>query len=157
MTAGGMGSAVGAKPKAAERHGFLAAGVRQMANKKHFEVLKEGHLAWHKWRKQNPHIRPNLRGIDMRGSTLNNYDFSNADFESSIFSGGVLSRCRLSGCNFRTANLAGAKFENSDLPHESPHFDIAAIGAIRPTSVGASAAAVLEQTYGTDGSDAWAV
>ena len=36
--------------------------VRTMANPEHVEILKEGVEAWNQWRKDNPGVRPDLRG-----------------------------------------------------------------------------------------------
>ena len=89
--------------------------VRQMANKRHLEILREGHLSWHKWRKRNPYILPNLRGADCHGLLFNNFNFSYTDFQSSCLLGANLSNSRFSGCDFRSANLVDTNFRSSDL------------------------------------------
>lgn len=39
-----------------------------MANKEHLKILKQGVEVWNKWRKENPHIKPDLgRADSVRG------------------------------------------------------------------------------------------
>jgi uncharacterized protein YjbI with pentapeptide repeats len=84
-----------------------------MANKEHLEILREGYLSWHKWRKSNPYISPNLRGTDFRGSSFRNYNFSHTDFQSSCLSGVDVSKSKLPGCGFRTTDLRGSNLTDS--------------------------------------------
>src|SRR3954453_18459775 len=41
-----------------------------MANEEHVALLKQGGNAWNAWRRQNPDLRPDLRGADLRGADL---------------------------------------------------------------------------------------
>ena len=38
-----------------------------MANEEHLQILKQGGEAWNQWRRDNPEIRPNLRGAYLIG------------------------------------------------------------------------------------------
>ena len=38
-----------------------------MADPEHFEILKQGVKAWNEWRDSNHYVRPDLRGVDLRG------------------------------------------------------------------------------------------
>lgn len=73
-----------------------------MANKEHLAILKQGVDAWHRWRKENPDIQPDLRGAELYGANL---------------SGWNLSRANLSGAMLHRANLANADLSYSDLSH----------------------------------------
>ena len=58
-----------------------------MANKEHINLIKESIDAWNFWRKQNPHIQPDLEGADLQG------------------------------CNLRRANLKGALLYKANLQY----------------------------------------
>jgi len=47
-----------------------------MANEKHLSILMQGLEAWNQWRRENPKIKPNLKGADLSGSSLDWFDFS---------------------------------------------------------------------------------
>jgi hypothetical protein len=89
--------------------------VLPMVTKSHIDALKEGHLSWHKWRKRNPYIRPNLSNVVLDGKTFHNYDFSYTNFEASSLRGVNAHNCYFYGCNFRTSNLMDTEFKGSDL------------------------------------------
>lgn len=50
-----------------------------MANPEHLEILKQGYKMWNQWRKDNPHIRPDLSEAWLDKAHLNNFSFINAD------------------------------------------------------------------------------
>jgi hypothetical protein len=108
-----------------------------MANPKHLKVLLEGSSAWREWRKENPHVKPDLsgltgssgdvvfrqRGFLGRGELLKRPaihsvdfqtplrffdDFSNADYHFSDL------RCAyLRGCNLANSDLRGALLDGA--------------------------------------------
>ena len=45
-----------------------------MANDEHVAMLKQGVDAWNAWRRENPHIRPDLLGADLSGADLRRAD-----------------------------------------------------------------------------------
>ena len=66
-----------------------------MANKRHLAKLEQGKEAWNQWRADNPTVKPDLRGANLRGKHLEGFDFSFADIR---------------GTNFKQAHLEGANF-----------------------------------------------
>ena len=99
-----------------------------MANNEHIALLKQGVAAWNAWRRDNPHVRPDFSGADLRGANLTPADemgVSGADLRGANFSGADLRGARLLGANFGGAdlsrvNLSGAEacvanFSNADL------------------------------------------
>jgi uncharacterized protein YjbI with pentapeptide repeats len=75
-----------------------------LANPKHLAKLKEGVKPWGQWRKQNPHIQPDLSKANLREKHLN-LALTDANF----------SKANLSGANLLGTNLNGANFEGADL------------------------------------------
>jgi hypothetical protein len=75
--------------------------------------------SWNRWRRENPGIRPNLRGIvlqarflasiNLRDAFLTKSDLRRADLE-----GADLRGARLAGADVSLANLAAAKCEGAD-------------------------------------------
>ncbi len=93
-----------------------------MAKKDHLLKLNKGTDYWNSWRRDNPEIIPNLKGIDLRGRKLRKLNLRTANLckaniggsESFIyetnFRGANLSEANLSGtyiakCDFSKANL----------------------------------------------------
>jgi hypothetical protein len=81
-----------------------------MANDEHVAMLKKGVEAWNKWRRDNPDIRPDVRGANLSGANL-----SEADLSAANLSGANLSEADLSGADLRAANLSGANLNGADL------------------------------------------
>lgn len=50
-----------------------------MANKKHLEILRQGVEKWNKWRKNNPDVKPDLSGANLKGLDLKKADFNGTD------------------------------------------------------------------------------
>lgn len=71
-----------------------------MANEQHLRILKQGVEAWNQWRKENPKLRPDLSGANLRRANLTGADLVGAD---------------LSGANLFSANLRGANLSGADL------------------------------------------
>ena len=66
-----------------------------MANRRHLAKLKAGKESWNQWRANNPTVKPNLSGVNLRGKHLEGFDFSYANIR---------------GTNFKEADLKGANF-----------------------------------------------
>jgi hypothetical protein len=99
-----------------------------MANEEHVALLKQGTARWNAWRRDNPDVRPDFSGADLRGVNLTPADemgVSGADLRGANFSGADLKGAWLLGANFggadlRRVNLSGAEacvanFSNADL------------------------------------------
>jgi Pentapeptide repeats (8 copies) len=86
-----------------------------MANKEHVALLKQDVAAWKMWRRENPHIRPNLRGADLPGEDLRGRDLHEADLSGTNLSRADLRGVNLSGADFRGTNLFEAKLNKANL------------------------------------------
>ena len=94
-----------------------------MANEEHVAILKKGVAAWNEWRRENPDIRPNLSGAnlrrahlygaDLRGADLSRADLSAAGHSGADLSGADLSRADLSEAPLVSADLTGANLTGS--------------------------------------------
>lgn len=106
-----------------------------MANREHIEILKQGTIAWNKWREKHNDVQPdfesanmvnldlpggasgvNLRNANFKLADLTNSDLSLADLEGATFQGATLR-----SVNFRKAHLKNADFEGTDLSLASLH------------------------------------
>ena len=81
-----------------------------MANEEHLAILRQGVVAWNKWREENPEIRPdfqnaNLFGVNLEGANLNNADFFAA----------ILWHAKLYQANLHGAHLFGTELYDTDL------------------------------------------
>ena len=79
-----------------------------MANEEHVAMLKQGVDAWNAWRKENPDIRPDLRGTDLSKAILTRGDLRNAQLSGANLSGADLVRTMLHMANLSEATLTGA-------------------------------------------------
>ena len=102
-----------------------------MANDEHVALLRQGVAAWNAWnawRRDNPDVRPDFTGADLRGVNLATADemrFSGVDLRVTNLSGADLSGASLLAANFggadlRRLNLSGAEacaanFSKADL------------------------------------------
>jgi len=106
-----------------------------LANPEHLAKLKEGVEPWNQWRKQNPEIRPDLRGAraewtnldqanltwaSLQGAYLLNAsllsaNFSRANLEGAYFIGATLIRANLSDANLQGAHLHGVNLHKARL------------------------------------------
>lgn len=87
-----------------------------MANRKHLAKLRKGRVRlWNQWRKQNPTLRPDLRGADLRSLDLSRANFSNADLCKANFSDARLFQADLSGANLSNATLHDANLRGANL------------------------------------------
>lgn len=100
-------------------------------NPEHFEILKQGVVAWNRWRKEDTTRIPDLQGlaliegaqlanINLRGANLDGVgligaDLSAANFSNADLQGAVLIRSNLSGARFNGAMLRDADLGRADL------------------------------------------
>ncbi|MEH1777090.1 pentapeptide repeat-containing protein [Nostoc sp.] len=77
-----------------------------MANEEHLAILRQGVQVWNEWRKENPHIKPDLTRV--RFKRLSNYDkanFSETNLSEADFSGNFLNEINFSKANLIKVNL----------------------------------------------------
>lgn len=91
-----------------------------MANEQQVDRLKKGVYAWNEWRHENPEIRPDLSGaelrqVDLGGINLMGADLSACDLGGANLMGADLSVCDLGGANLSGAYLSEANFFEADL------------------------------------------
>ncbi len=84
-------------------------------NEEHLAILKKGVEEWNKWRKENPDIRPDLHGTDLRGFDLRRAKLSGIDFRLTNFCKANLRKADFLGANLRGADLFGADLHEADL------------------------------------------
>lgn len=97
-----------------------------MVNEEHLRILKQGASIWNQWREENPGIRPDLHGADLRGRTSKKQDLRLIDLGHIQLS--ELSDLRLSElvetniivtdlrwANLKEADLSEANLDWSDL------------------------------------------
>ena len=83
-----------------------------MANPEHLKILKQGGKAWNAWRKNQPGVKLNLRGLNLSGSDT---DFGGADLSNADLSLANLSYMTLPGANLRHSQLHGTILATSNL------------------------------------------
>src|SRR5260370_14655319 len=91
-----------------------------MANQEHISILKQGSIAWTKWRKEHPDIQPDfsrinfreefLRGEDIPGDWIMQLDCTGVNFSGTKFTGTYFE-----GCIFSDASFSKAIFDNATL------------------------------------------
>ena len=81
-----------------------------MANEEHLNILMKGVEAWNKWRRNNPEIIPDLRGVNLQGMYLECINFENTNLTKSD-----LRQCKLQWARFNGAILDGVDLEKADL------------------------------------------
>jgi uncharacterized protein YjbI with pentapeptide repeats len=86
-----------------------------MANDEHVALLKQGVEAWNAWRHEDPFIRPDLSGADLRGARLIEAMLSNANLFRADLTGANLLRAPLFEANLERANLAEARLTEASL------------------------------------------
>jgi hypothetical protein len=91
-----------------------------MANPEHLKILKKGVEAWNKWRKENPHIKPNLsemdlRKMNLRKAGLRKVNLSEVDLSGANLSWAILIEANLRGANLSKVNLYEANLLMADL------------------------------------------
>lgn len=91
-----------------------------MANLEHVAKLKEGFETWNQWRKENPDVKPNLRGAVLADANLEraNLEYANlirANLTHTNLSNANLRYANLSDAGLRQANLSGVDLWNANL------------------------------------------
>jgi hypothetical protein len=86
-----------------------------MGNQEHLEILGQGVEVWNRWRKENPDIRPKLRGAHLRGAYLIYADLRRADLRGTGLDQADFSGADLRGAKLNQTVLIGTNFSNADL------------------------------------------
>jgi uncharacterized protein YjbI with pentapeptide repeats len=71
--------------------------------------------AWNDWRRDNPDVAPNLRGLDMPGLSLPGADLSDANLFNANLQGARLDAVTLSGASLVYARLDGAQLTRAQI------------------------------------------
>lgn len=87
-------------------------------NQKQLTILKQGVKQWNLWRRNNPHVKIDLSGIDLTtadeaglelwNSAINRASLNNANLAGADLTDAELSGVNLTGCNLTNANLTNA-------------------------------------------------
>ena len=83
-----------------------------MAKPKHVTILKQGVEVWNNWRKKEPRVTPDFRGVDLNEIIS---DLQGVDFYKANLSRANLKRANLSGADLRKANLSKADLSEANL------------------------------------------
>src|SRR6476661_4666243 len=91
-----------------------------MADVSQLKFLREGIQLWNKWRVENPDIRPDLSGADLRELDLSGADLSSANLHAANLRGVKCHETKfagadLSGTEFKDASLIFANLERANL------------------------------------------
>ncbi|TAH48863.1 MAG: toll/interleukin-1 receptor domain-containing protein [Chloroflexota bacterium] len=90
-----------------------------MANPEHLAILEQGVDVWNKWRKRNPHIRPDLTRINLANGNYDDVNFFRADLTEATLHGRFIfanfSKAILVRSNLSDAILIGALIERANL------------------------------------------
>ena len=85
-----------------------------MANEEHLAILKQGVVAWNKWRAACPKITPDLRGANFSGMRFFEANFARAKLVEADLSAANLDRTNLESADLYGANLAGTRFSGAN-------------------------------------------
>jgi hypothetical protein len=91
-----------------------------MANPEHVELVKQGAEAIRRWREENPGVRLDLSGADLRGTILSDGDLHGADLRGATLFGTDLSGADLSRVDLSGTRLSGAHLVWIDQPPRDP-------------------------------------
>jgi uncharacterized protein YjbI with pentapeptide repeats len=86
-----------------------------MANEEHLKILRQGVEAWNRWRKENPDVRPDLKGAVLEGADLSGAYLVMADFREANLSETDLSAANLNGADLEGADLSETDLSEADL------------------------------------------
>jgi uncharacterized protein YjbI with pentapeptide repeats len=86
-----------------------------MANEEHLAILKQGTEAWNQWRKENPGIRPDFGGANLREGDLRGMHLRGAYFGETDLRRAHLNEAHLQGVRFVRANLGKAVLFRANL------------------------------------------
>lgn len=81
-----------------------------MANAEHLAILKEGVERWNEWREENPEVKPDLSGTNLKNVSLYKINLSYADVSFA-----TLCNANLEFADFRSANLQETDFGKANL------------------------------------------
>jgi uncharacterized protein YjbI with pentapeptide repeats len=84
-----------------------------MANPEHLAILRQGSIKWNKWREENPNLKPDLNGADIRILDLIEANFSEAELAGANLIGAYV-RANFRGAFLIKANLSGAVLLEAD-------------------------------------------
>jgi hypothetical protein len=86
-----------------------------MANRKQLALIKRGVTNWNKWREDNPSIKPDLSGANLRFAVLNGANLQGVNLTNSNLELSSLVGTNLRGANFTGSNLSQANIYWSEL------------------------------------------
>ena len=86
-----------------------------MADKKHVKMLRKGSGVWNGWRKQNPHVVPDLSKADLSSISLGGIDLTRADLRQATLRGADLRSAKMEGANLSDADLGFARLDGANL------------------------------------------
>jgi uncharacterized protein YjbI with pentapeptide repeats len=86
-----------------------------MANEEQLRILRQGVAAWNTWRVENPQIRIDLCGADLRCENLVEVNLREADLSKVDLNGADLHRANLDKTNLYGAYLNGADLSDANL------------------------------------------
>jgi uncharacterized protein YjbI with pentapeptide repeats/DNA-binding XRE family transcriptional regulator len=89
---------------------------KPIANPEHLDILRRGVERWNGWRRENPEIQPDLRGVDLR-----RVDLSHANLRSTNLAGAKLHRAKFCGADLSEAILRGAIGPSADFSNANLH------------------------------------
>jgi uncharacterized protein YjbI with pentapeptide repeats len=125
---------VGASPQVQ-----LTTRVILMANSEHLKILKQGAMAWNRWRRENPLEIPDLSGADLDGTVF--IEMSQGRTASFNLIKANLSGVSLIGANFANTELIQANLEGALLIRAN--FSVRSVGfpgGARSVSIGSEMA-----------------
>jgi uncharacterized protein YjbI with pentapeptide repeats len=82
---------------------------------KNLNILKQGVSAWNEWRKENPHVKPVLIGVDLTEKNLSEINLSNAMLIGANLKGTNLNKAYLAEAILYVADLSEAKLIEANL------------------------------------------
>lgn len=83
-----------------------------MADQTHIKLLRQGEVTWNPWRKDNPHVTPDLCQAELQGAELSYCDLSGADLREAR-----LAWADLRSANLTSADLRGVKINDARAPY----------------------------------------
>ena len=92
-----------------------------MANDEHVALLKQGVDAWNKWRDENPRVRVDVSGEDLREAFLSGADLTEADLRKAFLADADLSGVKVAGAlagleaNLREAGAHQRRLSSANL------------------------------------------
>jgi transcriptional regulator with XRE-family HTH domain len=99
-----------------ERQTHIIGKGESTANPEHLDILRRGVERWNGWRRENPDIQPDLRGVDLR-----RVDLSKANLRYTNLAGAKLHRAKFCGADLSEAILRGAIGPNADFSNAHLH------------------------------------